>query len=199
MAVPGTYSVSLAKRVDGKTISLGQQQAFRAEAIGTSSLPATDRASLLAFEKKTARLQRAVLGAGSAIEEASQRIAHVRKAIDDTPAADPAWADDVRDLDRRLDDLKVALLGDPVRGKRNEPTSPSITDRVQGIVGGHWTSTSAPTTTHRQAYDAAARAFGDVLAKLRTLVETDLARIEDRLEERGAPWTPGRIPRWTPE
>jgi len=38
-----------------------------------------------------------------------------------------------------------------------------------------------------------------VLSKLRTLVETDLAGLEAKAEAAGAPWTPGRVPRWTPE
>jgi hypothetical protein len=35
------------------------------------------------------------------------------------------------------------------------------------------------------------------LAKLRTLVEGDLVKLEKALEAAGAPWTPGRVPEWT--
>jgi hypothetical protein len=34
------------------------------------------------------------------------------------------------------------------------------------------------------------------LTRLRTLVETDVARLEKAMEAAGAPWTPGRIPVW---
>ena len=68
--------------------------------------------------------------------------------------------------------------------------------RVQSIVGGQWNVTSAPTGTQRDAYRYAADAFGGVLEDLRELIEEDLAALEDRLEEAGAPWTPGRVPEW---
>ncbi|MFQ5771074.1 MAG: WD40/YVTN/BNR-like repeat-containing protein, partial [bacterium] len=61
MVVPGTYKVSLAQRVGGKIIPLGSPQTFTTVPLGTASLPAKDRAELLQFQRKTARLQRAVL------------------------------------------------------------------------------------------------------------------------------------------
>jgi len=199
LAMPGTYTVSLAKRVDGELTPLGEPQTFTAEVLGAASLPPTDRAALLAFQQKTARLQRAVLGAVEAADEAQKRIEHLKKALDDTPAADPKLADELRGIETRLEDLQVQLTGDSTVSRRNEPTSPSIAERVGSVVGGHWTSTSAPTETHRQAYAIAAGAFADVLRRLQTLIEADLAGVEDRAEAAGAPWTPGRVPRWQPE
>jgi hypothetical protein len=34
------------------------------------------------------------------------------------------------------------------------------------------------------------------LEKLRQLVEKDLKKLEEEMEAVGAPWTPGRIPKW---
>jgi hypothetical protein len=83
--------------------------------------------------------------------------------------------------------------------RRNEPTLPSIRERVQRVVGGLWTTTSAPTGTQQEAYTIAARQFAELLPKLTALVETDLAGLEAQAEAAGAPWTPGRVPRWQPE
>ena len=91
------------------------------------------------------------------------------------------------------------LTGDETISSRSEPTPPSIRSRVERIVGGQWTSSSAPTQTNRDAYAIAGEAFARVLEELRTLVEDDLAGLEDRLEAAGAPWTPGRVPRWQME
>jgi hypothetical protein len=199
MATPGTYRVRMAKRVEGQVVPIGMPQSFAAVPVGTATLPEPDRAALLVFERKTARLQRAVLGAVEAANEAQKRIDHLKKAADETPGADPRWGDDVRALEARLKDLKVSLSGDSTRAKRNEPASPAIVDRVQGIVGGHWSSTSAPTSTHRRAYDVAAADFERVLSMLRSVIESDLRGLEDRMEQGGAPWTPGRVPSWRRE
>jgi hypothetical protein len=76
---------------------------------------------------------------------------------------------------------------------------PSITTRVRGIVEGHWTTTQAPTGTQVRAYEIAAAEFVPLLAELTRLIETDLPALERQAEAAGAPWTPGRVPRFTPE
>jgi photosystem II stability/assembly factor-like uncharacterized protein len=199
MLAPGQYSVRLSKLVAGQETPLGEAQTFTAVPLGTASLPAKDRAALLAFQKKTGRLQRAVLGAGRSLDEAQGRLTHIRAALRDTPGADPRLTQEASRLEARLKDLQIELSGDSTRGSRNEPTPPSITERVQGIVYGHWNATGDATLTHQRAYDLAASQFGRVLESIRELVLGDVRRLEDQAEAAGAPWTPGRVPSWTRE
>ncbi len=199
MAAPGTYKVSLAKRVGGKLTALGEPQTFTTTPLGAASLPAPDRAAVLAFAEKTARLQRAVLGAVETVREARDRLEHLEKAVVDTPKADPRLREQALALQNRLEDISVQLNGDDTIGSRNEPVPPGLVARVQGIVYGQWTTTSAPTGTQRQAYDIVAGRFGEVLERLKTLVSQDLKKLGDDAEAAGAPWTPGRIPAWRPE
>jgi hypothetical protein len=191
--------VSLAKRVDGTVTPLGGPVRFEAVPLENATLPAEDREAVLAFQRKTARLQRAVLGSIQAAQEAQSRIDHIKKALDETPGARPELSDAARSLDRRLKDLLTDLTGDPVKGSRNEPTPPSIRERMAGIVESHWRSTSETPQTCRRSYEIAAAQFGETLAKLRTLITADLVRLESEAEAAGAPWTPGRVPDWTPE
>jgi photosystem II stability/assembly factor-like uncharacterized protein len=199
LAMPGTYRVSLAKKVDGLVTPVGEPVEFSAEILGTASLPAPDRAKVLAFEQKTARLQRAVLGSVETAKEAQKRLDGLKKALLDTPAVSPALLTRTRELDLRLKDLQTALGGDKVLAKYQEPVPASIVDRVQGVVHGHWSSTSAPTGTHVRSYEIAAGEFAPVLEKLKVLVETDLKDLEAQAESAGAPWTPGRVPAWKAE
>jgi photosystem II stability/assembly factor-like uncharacterized protein len=197
MVVPGPYSVSMATLVAGQWTDLGAPQSF--EARGAFEISAADRASLLAFERKVARLLRAVTEATEAIDEGKNRIAHARQAILDAPAADPKLTGELRAVELKLRDVVVAIQGDRALSSRNEPTKPSIANRVDSIVDAQWTATSAPTATSQDAYKYAAQAFGGELAKLKQILTVDLKRIEDALETAGAPATPGRIPVWQPE
>jgi hypothetical protein len=198
LAVPGSYTVTLAKRVEGTLTPLGEPQGFTAQPLGLQGVTIGDRAALLTFQQQVARLQRAVLGAVEAAKEAQQRIDHLKKAVDDTPSAEPALAGDLRALEPKLKDVQARLEGDPVKGRRNEPTLPGIADRVERVVEGSWVATAGPTGTQRESYAIAAKLFGETLAALRTLIETDLRGFEQRAEAAGAPWTPGRVPRWEP-
>ncbi len=196
--VPDTYRVSLAKRVDGVETPLAGPQEFSAVPLGTVTLPAADREAQAAFQAKTARLQRAVLGAASVVEETASRLSLAKKAVDDTAGADPELGTRVRELESRLHEIRDRLMGDRVRRRHQEPTRPSILRRVGGILAG-WNVLAGATGTQQDAYEIAADAFEGVLGDLRRLVEDDLARLEGDLESAGAPWTPGRLPQWTRE
>jgi photosystem II stability/assembly factor-like uncharacterized protein len=199
LVVPGRYTVSFETRVDGALAPFGTPQPFVVESLGLQTLKAADAAELLAFQRKTARLQRAVLGAIEAAGEAQSRLKAAKKAIDDTPGADPALGAEARRIERALDDLLTTLSRDRVLDARYEPTPMTTRERVQAIVNTQWSATVAPTGTSRQAYADAAEAFEKQLATLRTLVDTDLRTLEASMEKAGAPWTPGRLPTWQKE
>lgn len=198
LAVPGNYHVQLSTRVRGVLQPVGSPVAFTSAPLGDTTMSAQDRAAMLEFAKKTARLQRAVLGAIEATREAQTRLNHIKKALDETPGADPKMMDTARALERRLADQVAALTGDPTIRARNEPTPPSIAEDVATAVSGQWNQTHGPTTTHRRCYDNAASRFAPVLASLHGLIETDLAQLERQADAAGAPWTPGRVPDWSP-
>ncbi len=199
MAVPGTYTVELSRRVRGETELLAGPVPFEAVPLHLGTLPAADRRALAEFQQKTARLQRAVLGAQRSLAEADDRLKRLEATWQATPEAEAATLDAIDALQERLADLRRDLLGDDTVASRNEPTSPAIAGRVGRVVYGNWTVTSAPTTTHRRGYEIAAEAFAEWLPGLRRLVEEDLPAVEAELEAAGAPWTPGRVPVWQPE
>jgi photosystem II stability/assembly factor-like uncharacterized protein len=199
LVVPGTYTVEIAKEVDGVVTTLVEPTEFEVVALDTATFAAEDKAAVLAFQKKVARLQRAVGGALRAANDASSRLGLARAAVIATPDADPGLLAEVQALESRLNDLLVELRGDRSRSRRMYPTAPSINGRVQSIVGDQFRVTSPPTRTQLEAYDAAGAAFERVLADLRSLIEDDLTSLDARLEEAGAPWTPGRLPDWERE
>jgi photosystem II stability/assembly factor-like uncharacterized protein len=197
--VPGTYRVRLEQRLDGVVTPLGEPQTFAARPWNGATLPAPDTAALRDFERRTARLQRAVLGADRVLDEAFERVRLLHRAWLDTPDAAPELRDRLHRLQESLRDIQGELAGDRTRASRNEPTAPSILGRVDRIIDGHWAATAAATGTQRESYRAAADAFGALLPRLRRLIEEDLTTLERELEAAGAPWTPGRIPEWLDE
>jgi photosystem II stability/assembly factor-like uncharacterized protein len=199
LAAPGTYRVSIAKRVDGKLTALAEPQTFQATPLGLSSLPAQDQAAALAFHEKTARLQRALAGAEAVLAETAARIDAIQRALLETPRADDKLSDEADALERRLVDIGIALEGDSTLAGRNETLPPAIDDRINRVIESQWGTLAGPTQTDLEAYRLAALAFAPVLADLRKLVEVDLRALEERMEAAGAPWTPGRLPLWQPE
>ena len=117
----------------------------------------------------------------------------------DTADGDSAWLDRFEAIETRLNDLEVTLRGDRTVSSRNEPVAPSILNRLNRIVGRAWRASSAPTETQRRGYEISVAAFPSVLEGLGSLVAEELEVLEAEMEAAGAPWTPGRMPTWSPE
>lgn len=196
LVMPGTYKASIAKRVDGVLTPLGQPQQFQVVVEGQESMPTADRASLVEFQQKAVRLQRAVSGATQAANALRPRLTAIKRAISETPSLPHGLYDQAMALEKRNNEIVRALSGDAEARRRNMITAPSINDRVSYAVNAQRMSTSRPTQTQANQYAAAAQDFESVLTQLRQLIEVDLARLEKQLEAAGAPWTPGRIPEW---
>ncbi len=198
--LPGTYTVTLEKKVAGVLTELAPPQTFNVVPLDLATLGATDREAALEFKLAAQRLRRSVSGAVRASAEAGNRIVHLRKALDETPGADatPGVVALMAELERigaELNDINLALTGDPTKAGRNVFQPPSIYERVERIALDQWVTTQAPTETHRQAYGWAEEAFSTELSRLRALF-ADLETLEAQLEDAGGPWTPGRLPDW---
>ncbi len=198
LVVPGRYRVQLAQRVDGVETALGDPVGFDVVPLEAPHA-GVNAPAVLAFQRKTARLQRAVLGATRLTADARNRVALLLVAIESAPGETGPMRTEARRIDAALRDISEKLDGDPVIRGRNEPTPPSLSERVARVVGGHWFTTQGPTRSHERAIEIASADFANLLPALRALVGDDLVRLERRAEEAGVPWTPGRVPDWRPE
>lgn len=199
LVTPGTYQVTLSQRVRGVETLLAGPERFEVVPLGLATLEAKDKAAQLDFQKKVQRLQRAVLAAGEVVKEIQDRLAKLKVAAERTPGAKPAWGSKLREIEAQLAALDLQLSGDREMARRNEPTPPSIRDRVQRIVASLFTATAPATTTQKRSYEIAAAQFEKVLQGLRSLVADQLQPLETELEAAGAPHTPGRLPQWQRE
>jgi len=195
LAAPGTYTVALARRVGGVLTPLSQPQPFVCEAGTDVSVPEGDPAARVAFQKQVAELSRTLQGTTRVFDESVTRTQLLVRAILAAPGANEALAQEARAIQGRLADLSVVLRGDNVRGRYNEPTPPSLVERVNQITDGAWEYTGPPTKTHRRNLEIADGDLRRALATLKAIV-ADLEALGVEAEAAGAPWTPGRMPVW---
>ena len=173
---------------------------FEAKSLAMATLPAADEAASLEFRKQVAEAYRAIVGATSVANEARSRVRHLRQAVMDTAGEDrQSLLADLDSIDNALLDLQDKFYGDRTVARRQEATLPGLSSRINRVVMGFWTTSSAPTQTMRDNHAIVAAELPGVIDELRTLVEVDLAAVEDAVEAQGGPWTPGRVPRWQPE
>ncbi len=193
---PGTYSVTISKRVRGQETPLVGPLDFHTSLLGNNTTLVDDYATLASFQQEAGELYRSVQGATRTLRESQDRLDHIRRAIEETPALDRKLLDEVDALDARLQDMKTTMQGDHTVSSRSEPTRPGIAERVSRVRWGLRDITSAPTQTMRDNLALAGEQFAPLLQELTVMVERDLKGLEDKLEAAGAPYTPSRIPTW---
>ena len=197
LALPGKYTVSLEKRDEQGVAELVAPTPFEVEPLNFATLSPPDREAIIAFAKQTGELQRAALGSLEALNDGLSQLALIKRVIEQTPSVPLNLRQDARKLELKLLDLRERFTGDPTRPRRNEPAMPGLIDRIETIIGGHWSTTSAPTASHRKNYEIAAAEFEDALKALHPLLDHDLPALHAALEAAGAPWAPGRkLPNW---
>ena len=192
---PGTYSVTMAKEVDGEMTELTEPVSFDVEMLNHGTFTAEDQADVLAFRKSVAELQRAVRGAQSALGDAQNRLNHMRRAVTETPGLSDLLQT-VESIQKKMTSMSIRLSGDRTLSRRYEPAPPSINSRVGSVVGDQFWVTSAPTQTQREQAQFASDELVVLLGELRQVIDTDLSDLESTLDAAGAPWTPGHFPSW---
>jgi photosystem II stability/assembly factor-like uncharacterized protein len=194
--MPGTYSVEMFMSIDGVLTKIAGPQTFEAKVLKNTTLPAEDRAEMVAFHKKISEFNRAVEGVLNASRDLLAQTDVWIYAIKQTPEAPISLIDNVLTIKEETQDILQHLYRDETVFERNEPTSPTVYDRLNELAWGTWNTTSAPTQTQKDEYKYASEEFEPLLSKLQTLLEVDVPNLEAQMELYGAPWTPGRVPGW---
>jgi len=196
LAVPGKYRVSLAKSVNGVVTTLIDPSGFNAVALANTALPAENRAELVAFQKKVGALARSVNAASDEVEALGQKVKYFKAAVKSLTKGGEEVSAEIRTVEKKLTEIGTKLYGDRTLLKIDKDAEPGIVDRINTAVYDQWRSTSAPTESQRQTFEIVASEFPPVWEALKQIAEADIRRIEKKLDELGAPVTPGRLPDW---
>src|SRR5262249_40388381 len=198
LAMPGTYTVQLSRKVRDQWTELSQPQKFRVYTEAEMGINPESLAELHKFQRKLARLDRATSSAIAYGTEMNTRLSSIQRALAQTPADTLSLRKEADGLDRELAKLMISLRGDQVLNALNEQTPTSIISRIREIASEERLSSSAPSATHTTQYEIASSEFGEVLKQMKALAAR-FETLQERVERAGAPWTSGRLPEWETE
>ena len=190
LAAPGEYSAELYVYHEGKMSAQGARQEFSVKAVPTSPI-GTNFSEVADFQQKTSELSRQISSANRKMAEVGESIRHMKAALMETPNATSELFQQAEALQNKLTSLRTRLTGDRIRGGMSESTEPSISARVGQVIYGHWGTRQSPTETYLRNIEIAEMDFEIFRTDLQDYLE-ELELYEERIEEAGAPWTPGR-------
>ena len=193
--MPGNYKVSLSKFEDGNFTELVSPQPFTIEALNMAALTGLDRKSMFDFGKKVSELKRAFDATNGYRIELINKLKFLKEATLQTPSADASIIKNIFSLEKRLAATDIILNGDESLTKREFEVPTAVSGRINNIMQNLMATTSAPTNAYISSYAVAAQQFSPVLTEVKAIGE-EIKKIEIMLEQKGAPYTPGRIPEW---
>ncbi|MFQ6006445.1 MAG: glycosyl hydrolase, partial [Woeseia sp.] len=188
---PGTYSVRLARRIDGKLEDLDQSQTFNLNSIRQPTLTRATQAERVAFSRRVDELRRAVSGSVSAIDELVIAIDAIKEAITRS-TAEAILYDESNSIAQRAKRLRDRLTTSEARAYMGDPGPVAIDQRLSVAGFGALSTAYGPTATQARSLEIADEEFGEVGRALDRLIDTEFRALKQKLDAAGVPWTPGR-------
>jgi len=190
LAVPGRYSATMAKEVNGEVEMLSSAIEFDVVPLRESALAGSSPEKAAAFWRAYENTVRNSTAVNRSLSAEMARVEAMRKALSRATVA-PG------DLDERLARLRAGLqkIEDQLYGNRakrevGEKTKPTIGDRLFSVELGIGQSTYGPTATHLKTMKIVNTQLGSIKTDLVALQATAKALGEELLEA-GAPWIEG--------
>ena len=192
MAAPGTYSVTLSKRVDGVVTDIAGPMDFEVERVFEGVLEGTPPAQTAAYMQEVAELNRRVSAALQAVSHGFTTLEHLERALARSTSVPGTFDTGLESLKQELYEVDEALSGNRSMRSLGEPRVPTVAGRLRIAAMSDGRSDYGPTTTHRRALEIAGEEFAAIEPVLREILEVRIPALESEMEAAGLPWTPGR-------
>ena len=195
LVMPGKYKVamSLVYRNEEKLLTPTPVE-FNVYALSNVTLPASNRAELVAFQKSANELARNVWGVNKLLEELNEKTQKIKQTINNFSGSNFDLMKKAQSVSDKLSSIDFILNGEPAKASDEEipPAQVPLNSRLYKMISSHYT-TSNETKTQKTAYEILREEIKSAIEKLYEIKNTDLKNIETELDKTKAPYTPGRI------
>ena len=195
-AIPGKYFVSMDIYSNGGIQNLVPPQQFETEVLRNRTLPPANIDELKQFQQKSIDLARVVWGTQKYAENLKERLELVKQAIYATPAKSYDMFNKANILYDNVDEILFEFNGEKPKASVEEipPTSVTIKSRLETLLYTNWRAITDITQNQKTAYDILTKRIRKIQKRLLEISENELKKLEAEMDEKNAPWTPGRMP-----
>lgn len=191
MVAPGTYTVTMAQRVDGVTTDLEQSQTFEVVSIRPEpTLPGTTQTDRVIFDQQMDELLRVAQGTDGAMRVMDAELKAALAALKRSTVGGDLYARTVALRDRLLDQME-RLTGDATRDIYHDWDGMSVQNRIWHARFGPGTNLYGPTPAQRESYRIGLALYEDIASAMDSIGQAHAA-LQREMSEAGVPWTPGR-------
>jgi photosystem II stability/assembly factor-like uncharacterized protein len=196
--LPGRYKAELSLVHNNESTSIGETQEFEVVALNNTTLPANNRAEMVAFQKEVTQLSKAMNGGLKLTEDLLAEVNIMQQTALALPGSHTELMPALQTTREELEAILFAYRGSQAKASWEEipPAQMPLYNRLNTIIYTQINSTSNITSTSRNSFKILLEEFPPVLEKIRQLAEVQLPALRLQLDNQQAPYTPGRIPIW---
>ncbi len=199
MAAPGTYTASLAKKVDGKVTELSEPITFEVVPLYDGTLEGAPAGQVAEFWREYEDTYRAVGAVGVTLDNTMNKAERMQVALQRSTTAPGELDERMYALRASLMDLDEELNGNRAKQEIGEKTRPTISERLFAVERGISHSTYGPTPTHQKSLGIVKEQLQDIQSQLKS-AQSEMAQLSKALMDNGAPWVEGEaLPPLGPE
>ncbi len=189
-AVPGTYTVTLSKMVDGKWTDLSEPKEFEVVPLEKGHLEGASYEEIAAFQKRYMQYQEDMSLVNMNLNKATKKLDALRRALalaDQQPADLITQLYEARTKLNKLDKEINGYRSKNEVGERNDPGPSAGFVAFMALQ-----STYGPTGNHKKAFERSFKVLTKVKSELANIVNTAIPSLEKKVAETKAPRIEGQ-------
>jgi len=191
LVVPGTFEVSMHKRIDGVLTDLGFSQSFEVESIREPTLAGSTQEQRVVFEVQVDELGRAADGTISAIDEIVEELDAIKEVLERS-TADGSLYEIANSIQQRAIMQRERLAGNETRDMFHELDEVPLGARLWHARFDPASNAYGPTPAQRESLTIGRDLYDTVRRELSELIDVEYAGLKVALDAAGVPWSPGR-------
>ena len=171
MVLPGIYTVTLSKQIDGVITDLAGPKSFTVKRLYDGALKRADDEKQIAFTNEVINLQKSLTAAAIKLSNASKKVNALQAAAIKTSSDNTDILAKIYNVKQKLFDLDETMYGNRSKNEVGEKNNPTIMDRFYNAYGSSSRSTYGPTPTHIKSLEIAKKQFADFEIRLEQVVK----------------------------
>ena len=191
MIIPGTYTVELAKAVDGELTELSGPQPFEVKPLYRGALEGASDEERTAFKNEMEAFQQDHLATSLELDKSVKRIKAMQAAVLRLDREAKELELRIHKTAEQLKNLYALMHGSPSAGEVGESRPPTPENRLNVALNGLAT-TYGPTEMHMQSLKTGKSELAKLKQRLAEIADMVLPKLEKELQDAGAPWIEGQ-------
>lgn len=197
LVMPGKYKVSFFLVTRDGEKQLSEPKEFNVVPLFNPNTSDNKRNELVDFQIKANELTRTITGTEEYLNDLIKKVNKLKQAIITAPSATYEMLNDANRVALELDNLYLKFNRESKypSTEENPPSPNTINERLEVLAYTHYRSTEPITAREKMVYEILVEEFPPIYNRIKEIGEIDIINLERKLEEAGAPYTPGRLPK----